>query len=330
MKYINFTQDDKIVETSKVTTGYFTGGVGTLAGTNLVTASLAAGQKEYYYNLQYSSADQLSVTYGHKAGSGSNDTIGQTQAIYGQLKTILLDPTTIDNDFILTGSSAENDVYAISFERARMTDRINKKNWTLQLSGSTTTGGGSLLHLTDDSSTIASVSTPVGPRYNVVSGSGGAVAVAASTTKYGWLYPNVGIMLLSATRLSASIPGTVAASTSGFAPDPATDGTADNAFSFFSGIQSGSQTFRSEEDQATTSYFCRLKARDFNFSNNPTFTSGSTNEFRNLSFEGNPQTFITTVGLYTSTNELVAVARLSTPVQKNYSSETVVKVNLTY
>ena len=51
---------------------------------------------------------------------------------------------------------------------------------------------------------------------------------------------------------------------------------------------------------------------------------------RQRSFEGNPQTFITTVGLYDSEEALVAVGKLSTPVQKNYSSETVIKAKLTY
>ena len=49
--------DDVIASTLKTTTGYFTGDVGTLAGSNLATASLTAGEKLYYYNLQFSSED---------------------------------------------------------------------------------------------------------------------------------------------------------------------------------------------------------------------------------------------------------------------------------
>ena len=57
-------------------------------------------------------------------------------------------------------------------------------------------------------------------------------------------------------------------------------------------------SFRSEEDQDSIMYFCRAKAGNFNYTNNPTFTSGSDNGFRQRTMEGNPQTFITTVGLY--------------------------------
>ena len=46
--------------------------------------------------------------------------------------------------------------------------------------------------------------------------------------------------------------------------------------------------------------------------------------------EGNPRTFITTVGLYDANYELVMVGRLSSPLQKDWSSENTVKVNLTW
>ena len=96
----------------------------------------------------------------------------------------------------------------------------------------------------------------------------------------------------------------------------------------------GAQTFRSEEDQTSKAYFCRALANDFNFSNNPTFASGSNKALRNQDMVGYPHTFITTVGLYQTSAggsmELVAVGRLSSPVQKNYGTEATVKVKLTY
>ena len=61
-----------------------------------------------------------------------------------------------------------------------------------------------------------------------------------------------------------------------------------------------------------------------------TFTSGSNRAFRIPAMESDPQTFITSIGLYNTKNELVAVGRLSSPVQKNYQTETTIKVNLTY
>ena len=40
--------------------------------------------------------------------------------------------------------------------------------------------------------------------------------------------------------------------------------------------------------------------------------------------------FITEVGLYDNSQDLIAVAKLSSPVEKNFSNEAVIKVNMTY
>ena len=110
-----------------------------------------------------------------------------------------------------------------------------------------------------------------------------------------------------------------------------TDGTADNALKFAQSIAIGEQKFRSEEMQKSKSYFIRAFANDMNFSNNPTFTSGSENRIRFDEMIGYPSSFITTVGLYQgSPPKLVAIGKLSGPVEKNYGTEATIKVKLTY
>ena len=160
--FFQYIEDLDIVEDqSKVTTGYFTGNIGTLAGTNFSTASLASSQKQYYYNLQYSSADQLSVSFGHLGGSGSTGTNGsltnlkgETEAIYRYFANLVIDDNQMNDGFVFdagsTGSLAvtsekasngtrgEPGMYFITAERNRMKDRINKGTWTIQLSGSMT------------------------------------------------------------------------------------------------------------------------------------------------------------------------------------------------
>ena len=87
---------------------------------------------------------------------------------------------------------------------------------------------------------------------------------------------------------------------------------------------------RSEEDQTQENYFCRVRAEQYNFSANPTFVSGSLNKLRHTNMHGNPTTFITGVGLYNSAGQLLATARLSSPLKKNWASEATIKVKLTY
>lgn len=347
-RFVEFNPEADIINnTSKVTSGFFSDGKGTLAGSNLSTASLASSQKQYYYNLQYQSADHLSVTAGHIQGSGSDNVTnvkGSTEAVYKQYAAMLLENDNITRGFVMvdgtngTTAVTQSAIYVVNSERLRMKDRVNRKNWTFTLSGSNTAGQAKIIKLTDDSDSIAAVASPMGPRFNIVSGSSGTVAVAAATKTYGHFYPNIGTFILSANSLSSSLMGKPSTGMdpkaevtgSGLAFDDTVATTSDNAFKMFQALNLGSITLRGEEDQVTTDYFCRARAVDFNFSMNPTFSSGSNNKIRHSSMIGNPVTFITEVGLYNSNRDLMAIGKLSSPVQKNYGTEATIKVKLTY
>ena len=95
-------------------------------------------------------------------------------------------------------------------------------------------------------------------------------------------------------------------------------------------MQLGSVTLRSEEKQYIYDYFCRAKVSEFNLSSNMTFWSGSDFQIRHDDMVTNPQTYISEVGLYDNQSNLIAVGRLSSAINKNFSSEAIVKVRLTY
>jgi hypothetical protein len=145
---------------------------------------------------------------------------------------------------------------------------------------------------------------------------------------------------LSGNTLSSSLPGIHGFKTSGsahgmkagngFAQDHRVNADADNANKIRTALQKGEVTLRSEEKQYIYDYFCRAKASEFNYTNNATFWSGSDYTIRHSDMVTNPQTYISEVGLYDTQNNLVAVGRLSSPINKNFSSEAVVKVRLTY
>lgn len=87
-------------------------------------------------------------------------------------------------------------------------------------------------------------------------------------------------------------------------------------------------------------YFVRIKNREFNYTNNPTFsyqtattdTSGfhQKGDIIQTDFLTEPKVYPTSVGLYNSNNELVAVAKLSNPAQKTFTNELLVKVRLDF
>ena len=384
--------DDTIIDTIKTTTGYFTNGDGTLQGTDIFTSSLADSNEKYYYNvcqlnpLSSSAETQFAVTYGHIAGSGSDqygdstsnnkNIIGETQAVYKQLASVLLTEAEQSGGFKISAQGAgtvngthgstglrDDYVYALIGKRNKFKDRFNKKTWTMRLSGSGADSEvGKALHLTDDSAYVAAANSPAGPRYNIVSGTlgvptGSDKSIAHQHKTYGWYYPDMGIMLFSGVELSGSIPGpteglnitkmtasfnhdkTLATaglhrSSSGFGVNLDAKGNSNNALKLVNCLRNNdSETalrIRAEEDQTQFNYFCRIKAGSYNFSNNPTFTSGSVNQIRQSTMIGNPTTFITGVGLYNAAGQLLATAKLSSPLKKNFASEATIKVKLTY
>ena len=149
-------------------------------------------------------------------------------------------------------------------------------------------------------------------------------------------------MVFSAAELSASLPGKgterddvvsfASGSQLGFGWATSTTANTKQAMRFVNCLTlNGSKlTFRDEEDQVSAQYFCRIRSGHMNFSNNPTFISGSLNELRQKKMKGNPTTFITGVQLYNTAGDLVAVGNLSTPLKKNFTSEATIKVKLTY
>ena len=87
---------------------------------------------------------------------------------------------------------------------------------------------------------------------------------------------------------------------------------------------------RSSEKLKSTHYFVRVKNGEYNFSNNPTFVTGSEGDLAEPTFVNDPQTYVTAVGLYNGRRELLAVAKLSKPLLKNYTKEALIKVKLDF
>ena len=326
--YTAFTTDD-VVEggNQRITRGLWSGNVGEL--TTFFTSSFqSATQKQYYYEIYNgnptfsTSQAQFSVAYGHRLGSGSLSTgpdyDAPSKAIYGQYQQTLLPSTQTQFTF---GTTTSDDIYAITINRARLKDKLDRGNWELCLSGS-----GKLLRLIDDSGDVNQNSSNDAESYNVVSGSL-ANGVFSTTQIFGAVYPHRGVIILNPTALDASASlGTVR-----------TNSTASNHNKLFLAISgaaavNSSNGFqaRNEEEVKSTFFFTRVKNAEYNFSNNPSYVTGSDGDLGQSTFIGDPKTYITTVGLYNNDNELLAIAKLSKPILKSFSNEVLVKVKLDF
>ena len=335
--FTRFDSNNDVVSNLRqtVSSGMWSGGTGTL--TTFHTSSVQSGSTgRYFYDVYKddpgsdSTAEvQFSVAYGHFDGSGS---YGQTnnfpsKAIYRQFRNILLTPG--DNRFTFAGTGDNinpKDAYFISMQRARLREKMDPGNWELRISGS----GKTTVKLIDDSGATTNPSVNVGGRvFNVVSGS---IATGTAVTKttaanqpggaYGLFYPDLGIIVLNADTVSVSASFTQGSGSG-------VDGN--NAGEMYNVIKRGEYfVSRREEQLNTTHYFARATNQKFNFSNNPTFFTASDGSLTNASFKNDPKAYITTVGLYNDTNELLAVAKLSKPILKSFSREAIIKVKLDY
>lgn len=88
-------------------------------------------------------------------------------------------------------------------------------------------------------------------------------------------------------------------------------------------------SFNNTTELNSTIYFCRANHNDFNYSSNPTYVTASKMRVKNVSTD-TPVSYITTVGLYSADNELLAVAKLSEPLKKNPETELTLRVRLDY
>ena len=286
------------------------------------------------------------MAFGHALGSGS-DSQGQlndspSKAIYSQYRQLLLSPT--DTRFTTAGSGSTDYVYVVNFKRNRMKERLDAGNWEIPLkpistratnaTGSVVTGSGAVIQLIDDSSIAAATIGDSGKVYNIVSGSiNSGVFNSTAPVYYGLAYPDYGTLILDGKMLDQKL---------GFATNTGSSSEGNNHFVLYHSI-SGSAFFtdpatadpygfiaRNSEKVTSTHYFVRIKNAEYNFSNNPSYVTGSVGQLAQSTFIGDPKTYITTVGLYNDSQELLAVAKLSKPLLKSFQREALIRVKLDF
>ena len=100
--------------------------------------------------------------------------------------------------------------------------------------------------------------------------------------------------------------------------------SADNLRHRFDNLQ-----FNNTVELNSTIYFCRMNHNEFNYSGNPTYLSSSQIRVKQVSTD-QPVSYVTTVGLYSENNELLAVGKLSEPLKKTPANEFTIRTRLDY
>jgi hypothetical protein len=218
-----------------------------------------------------------------------------------------------------------SDFWAISVDRARYKEHLLKGTFNLRVKNGSTT-----LNLTDNSGMVSTDTyLDCGRVYQIISGSNGVANTSVnvngyslSSGSYGLFLPDIATIILNPLALSQSI---------NLEPSRSSDSDGLNINKLFTAV-SGAASFQVNSEESVTSDFVFVRARnsEFNYSENPSFISGSTGDVIFSNFINSPQTYMTTVGFYNDTNELLAVAKLSKPLTKDFTKEALIRVKLDF
>lgn len=335
MAFKRLDPEDFLVSSDSITAPLWSTGAPTL--TEFYTSSVQeAGSSGNYYLSVYQTSSLLStaqvqfdIAYADSLGSGSswyNSIVpgnSYTKTIYGQYRSMILEDENASFIFgtgnnILTGSN----FWVLSIERANYKQSLFPGSLNLKISGS-----GGIINLTDNSLDNP-VSVFIGSTrvYQLVSGSNGSGIAGggyvANSGSYGLVFPDLGTIILNPSALSQSIQVNASRSFN-------SNGL--NNTRLYNAISLGDSFSLNSQETITSDYvFVRARNSEFNYSENPSFISGSTGEVIYSSFVNSPQVYITTIGLYNDSNDLLAVAKMSRPLLKDFTKEALVRVKLDF
>ena len=326
MSFSRYNPEDSVISAESVVRGLWTGDKNQLS--SFYTGS---NPTEYYldvYQLPTTSTGsevQFDIQYGNLYGSGSlpiNQYVqgnSPSRVVYGQYRNLVYGTET--TNFSFDGVTTANDIYIINISRARYKQSLQPGSLNLCLNS-----GSAIIKLTDDSNTT-NLTRFLGENrvYYLISGSNGsAYTASAATTYYGIVLPDLGFIVLPASgSLSSYIQ----------VPNQSTSSAQYNHIKLFNSISSGSSytnfQLQSQETVSSRYFFTRIKNGEFNYTTNPSIIDDNGNLLYSTLIN-NPQSYITTVGMYNDNNELLGVAKLSKPLVKDFTKEALIRIKLDY
>ena len=341
-------------DTDVITAAMWSNQDGVMSSGEFHTSSVQSSSAgEYYLDVYRESAAtnadrevQFSIAYGHNMGSGSQQpqyaTVGfsPSKAIYSQYANLLLAPG--DSAFSITNRSASlssdlEQIHIVNIQRNRFKEKVDPANWELHISGAyqdtnvPSADDERKIKLIDDSSVSDGSITEGGKVYKIVSGTiANGPAGTTPYTEYGLFYPDNGVLVLDSVGINGRVGLPINSQSFNYCADPVSVHNQNPTFFFDALSRAGHFAARNKETVHASHYFIRINNNEYNFSNNPTFTSGSQGTFTHPTFFKDPKVYITTVGLYNDNNELLAVAKLSKPLLKTYNREALIRVKLEY
>lgn len=338
MSFKRFEADDLVVSAEPVSAPVWSTGTPILTAFFTSSTQPATTSGNYYLDVYQTgstvdgAAVQFAIAYADVVGSGSspyNSAVtgkSPSSTVYGQYRTLVLGDE--ESTFSFGGTTSQY-FYVLTIDRDRYKESLLPGSFNLSLSG---TGA---LKLTDNSTATTTISfNDAGRVYQIVSGSNGtpytgvnANGYSAGSGSYGYFLPDIGVILLNGEALDESAAnGGISLSTArnSTAPSPT------NMAKLYDAIKAGGSFQLNYRETISSQFvFTRVRNSEFNYSTNPSYITGS-GDLRISNMVNAPQTYITTVGMYNDNNELLAVAKLSRPLLKDFTKEALIRIKLDF
>jgi len=330
MSFSRYATDDSVISSETVVRPMWSGDQYSLS-----TFFTASGYTDYYLDVYNSNpvtttgSVQFDIQYGHIDGSGSvaiNPLVSgssPSRIVYGQYRNLVYGTETQNFSFD-GGTTTARQIYVINISRDRYKQSLQPGSLNLTL-----LSGSNVIKLTDDSNTT-SLTRFIGENriFYIISGSNGNAYTSSAATSpyYGIMLPDIGIIILDASGSLTPYIQTASLNTNATQSNHL---KLFNSISASSAVGSGSFQLQSQEVISSRYFFTRVKNGDFNYTTNPSIIDANGNLLYTTLID-NPQTFITTVGMYNDNNELLAVAKLSRPLVKDFTKEALIRIKLDY
>lgn len=319
------------------------------------TTTISAGA--FYLNVYQTQSNangaavQFAIAYGNINGSGSQwynplvAGVSPSLTTYRQYETLIYGPalsgSTQGFNFGGLATSAP-DIFAINIDRNRYKESLFPGTFNLSL-----TGPAGAITLCDNSNDVTTVTyLDCGRVFNLVSGSYGKATNTTSTGQiapgytisgsYGFYLPDIATIVLNASALSLSglyggisMPVDRANYGSGsYTLNASASYTSTNNTILYQAISASANFQLNSQETISSDYvFVRIGNSQYNYSTNPTFVSSSGAVLFDTMIYS-PQTYPTTIGLYNNNSELLAVAKMSKALVKDFTKEALIRVKL--
>jgi hypothetical protein len=345
MSFKTLDPQDFLVSADSITAPAWSNYIPELTAMYTSSTQVAGTSGQYFlniYNLNPTDPTaevQFNIAYGNKFGSGSQPynaaypNLSPTRTVYGQWRNLIYGDENTDFIFGNTTPSQQH-FYALTVDRARYKQSLFPGSLNLTLYSASKE-----LNLTDNSAVTTTISyCDAGRIYQIVSGSDGSpysgTGYTAASGSYGLFLPDIGTIILNAAALDLTFANGGINLGTGLTPTSQNPiklwSTGSNKIGLTTGSYTSSMFLNSQETITSDFVFCRARNGEFNYTENPSFISGSTGAVLYDLFVNNPTTYITTVGMYNDQNELLAVAKLSKPLKKDFTKEALIRVKLDF